>query len=281
MRYVGYLKNGQVFIGALEKGAIRSLGPVDEFYRDVDAGLARSGGEVLDASTVTFAPPVPATSRIFCVGINYRDHAVEAMEVAGIEEPKVPMIFGRWASTLVVDGTPVPVPPNEQGLDWEVELAVIVGRKTWAATERNAMDAVVGYTAFNDLSARIKQMETRQFTLGKNADYSGPIGPSVVTKNEIDNVDNLRVVARVNGAVMQDANTKDFIHSIPRIISYITDTVTLLPGDVIATGTPSGVGVGRKPPLFLKPGDVVEVEVERIGVIRNPIISRESSASRT
>lgn len=278
MRYVGYLKNGHVFIGALANGTIRSLGPVDEFYRDVDSALACIGGELLDASAVTFVPPVPTTSRIFCVGINYRAHAAEAMDVAGIEEPMVPMIFGRWASTLVVDGTPVPVPPNEQGLDWEVELAVIVGRKTWAATEHNAMDAVIGYTAFNDLSARAKQMETRQFTLGKNADYSGPIGPSVVTKDEITNVDNLRVVARVNGVVMQDANTKDFIHSIPRIISYITDTVTLLPGDVIATGTPSGVGIGRKPPLFLKPGDIVEVEVEEIGVVRNPIVNRECLA---
>jgi len=275
MRYIGYRKDDEVFIGLLEKGKIRSLGQADDFYRDVEAALARTDGEVMDAGSVRFAPPVPATSRIFCVGINYRDHAAEAKKLVGIDEPKVPMIFGRWATTLVVDGTPVPVPPQEQGLDWEVELAVIIGRKTWAATEQNAMNAVLGYTAFNDLSARAKQMATHQFTLGKNADYSGPIGPCVVTKDEISNVNNLRVVARVNGEVVQDGNTKDFIHGIPRIISYITDTVSLLPGDVIATGTPGGVGISRTPPRYLKPGDVVEVEVVGIGAVRNPIVRRD------
>ena len=191
------------------------------------------------------------------------------------------MVFGRWENTLVVDGTPVPVPPKEEGLDWEVELAVVIGRTTWGATEQNAMQAVAGYTVFNDLSARAKQMATRQFTLGKNADLSGPIGPVVVTKDEIADVNNLRVTSRVNGETMQDANTRDFIHTIPRIISYITDTVTLLPGDVIATGTPGGVGVAMDPPRFLKPGDVVEVEVEGIGVVRNPIVSREQVPVQT
>lgn len=275
MRYVGYLKNGERFIGRCEGSKVIEICSVDEFYASPSEMISKSDGAVFDISTVELAPPVPLTSRVFCVGINYRDHAIEAKEVAGIDQPKVPMIFGRWQSTLVVDGTGVPVPPNEPGLDWEVELAVIVGRRCWAATEQNAMDCVLGYTVFNDLSARTKQMETRQFTLGKNADLSGPIGPVVVTKDEIADVNNLRVTARVNGQVMQDANTKDFIHRIDRIISYITDTVTLLPGDIIATGTPGGVGIGRNPPVFLKPGDVVEVEVEGIGTLRNPIVSRD------
>ena len=281
MRYVGFVKNGERFIGRRDGAVVRSLGPVDEFYRAIGEGKTPADGEAFDASTLEFAPPVPRTSRIFCVGINYREHAAESFDLAGIEEPKVPMVFGRWESTLVVDGTPVPVPPKEQGLDWEVELAVIIGRTTWAATEQNAMQAVVGYSVFNDLSARTKQMETRQFTLGKNADLSGPIGPVVVTKDEMGDINNLRVTARVNGEVMQDANTKDLIHSIPRIISYITDTVTLLPGDVIATGTPGGVGAAMKPPRFLKPGDVVEVEVEGIGVVRNPIVSRDQLSARS
>lgn len=275
MRYVGFVKDAERYIGRWSGDEIRSLGPVDEFYRKVGAGQFPSDGEVVDPSAVKFAPPVPRTSRIFCVGLNYRDHAAEAVAVAGLEEPKVPMIFGRWESTLVVDGTPVPVPPNEEGLDWEVELAVIIGRQTWAATEQNAMRAVLGYTVFNDLSARNKQLETQQFTLGKNADLSGPIGPLVITGDEMPDVGNLRVSARVNGETVQDANTRDLIHSIPRIISYITDTVTLLPGDVIATGTPGGVGAAMKPPRYLKPGDVVEVEVEGIGVVRNPIVRRE------
>lgn len=275
MRYVGFVKDGARHIGRRDGSVIRSLGPVDEFYQALAAGRQPVEGQAFDAAGVQYAPPVPLTSRIFCVGINYRDHAVESFNLAGIEEPKVPMVFGRWENTLVVDGTPVPVPPKEAGLDWEVELAVIIGKRTWGATEQNALDAVAGYTVFNDLSARTKQMATRQFTLGKNADLSGPIGPVVVTKDEIADVNNLRVLARVNGEVMQDANTKDFIHSIPRIISYITDTVTLQPGDVIATGTPGGVGVARTPPRFLTPGDVVEVEVVGIGTVRNPIVSRD------
>lgn len=281
MRYVGFVKGGERYIGRRDGAVIRSLGPVDEFYRSLAAGKTPVEGETYDAAKVEYAPPVPRTSRIFCVGINYRDHAVESFNLAGIEEPKVPMVFGRWENTLVVDGTPVPVPPKEEGLDWEVELAVVIGRTTWGATEQNAMQAVAGYTVFNDLSARAKQMATRQFTLGKNADLSGPIGPVVVTKDEIADVNNLRVTARVNGETMQDANTRDFIHTIPRIISYITDTVTLQPGDVIATGTPGGVGVAMDPPRFLKPGDVVEVEVEGIGIVRNPIVSREQVPVQT
>lgn len=275
MRYVGFLKDGQRCIARQDGSLIRSLGPVDAFYKELAVGKIPADGEIFEASNVEFAPPVPRTSRIFCVGINYRDHAVRSLDVAGIEQPKFPMVFGRWESTLVVDGTPVPVPPKEDGLDWEVELAVIIGRPIWAATEQNAMQAVAGYTVFNDLSARAKQLETRQFTLGKNADRSGPIGPVVVTTDEIADVNNLRVTARVNGETVQDANTRDLIHTIPRIISYITDTVTLQPGDVIATGTPGGVGLAMKPPRFLKPGDIVEVEVEGIGVVRNPIVSRE------
>jgi 2,4-diketo-3-deoxy-L-fuconate hydrolase len=171
----------------------------------------------------------------------------------------------------------VPVPPNEPGLDWEVELAVVIGTETWLADENSALGSVLGYTAFNDLSARTKQMETPQFTLGKNPDRSGPIGPVLVTSDELGDSagSGLHVETRVNGEVMQEGNTKDLIHSVAKIITYITDTVTLLPGDVIATGTPGGVGVSRTPKVFLTPGDVVEVEVERIGVLRNPIVDRK------
>jgi 2,4-diketo-3-deoxy-L-fuconate hydrolase len=274
MRYVGYVKDGLRYIGYRDGSAIRPVARADEFYADLPRYSAKTGGESIDLATAALAPALPLTSRIFCVGINYRAHAAEA-SASGIEEPKFPMIFGRWENTLVVDGAPVPVPPNEPGLDWEVELAVIIGKKTWLVSEESAMDSVFGYAAFNDLSARKKQMDTRQFTLGKNADCSGPIGPAVVTKDEIPDVNNLQVLTRVNGKVMQDANTRDLIHSIPRIISYISDTVTLLPGDVIATGTPGGVGSARTPRIYLHPGDVVEVEVEGIGIVRNPIVSRE------
>ncbi|MBB6375694.1 2-keto-4-pentenoate hydratase/2-oxohepta-3-ene-1,7-dioic acid hydratase in catechol pathway [Pseudonocardia eucalypti] len=196
------------------------------------------------------------------------------MRTGGIELPKVPMIFGRWESTLVVDGAPVPVPPNEPGLDWEGELAAVIGTPAFGVAESDALRHVLGYTAFNDLSARRKQLETTQFTLGKNADRSGPIGPVLVTTDELPDPAGLSLRTRVNGETVQDGNTGDMIHDLARVIAYISDTVTLLPGDVIATGTPAGVGASMDPPRFLTDGDVVEVEIEGIGVLRNPIVSR-------
>lgn len=273
MRLVGYNKDGIRHIGSVSDGKVTPLGSLEEFYS--------RGGAIEHVATTPIpfeeldqVPFVPVTSRVFCVGINYKAHATEAKEVGGIDEPKVPMIFGRWASTLVTDGTPVPVPPNEKGLDWEVELAAIIKDEVWAATEDDALDHVLGYTAFNDLSARQKQTETLQFTLGKNADRSGPIGPVLVTADEIADPANLRVTTRVNGETVQDANTSQMIHSLAKIIAYITDTVTLKAGDVIATGTPGGVGMSFSPPRLLVPGDEVEVEVESIGTVRTPIVAR-------
>ncbi|MGV9945754.1 fumarylacetoacetate hydrolase family protein [Rhodococcus aetherivorans] len=276
MRLIGYQVDGTRHIGAISEDKVTPLGTAAEFYRDPAAALYREpAGPTLALADLEQAPAVPETSRIFCVGINYLSHVDESKSVAGLDLPKFPMIFGRWASTLVVDGAPVPVPPTEKGLDWEVELAVVIGDTVWEADEASALQHVFAYTAFNDLSARRKQIETPQFTLGKNADRSGPIGPVLVTTDELPDPRGLRVQTRVNGETVQDANTDDLIHSVEKIIAYITDTVTLQPGDVIATGTPGGVGVGMSPQRYLTPGDVVEVEVERIGVLRNPIVARD------
>lgn len=275
MRLVGYIQNGTRHIGSVEGDQVRDLGTAKDFYADPSQALAIEGGDVVPLDSVTQAPAVPETARIFCVGINYHSHAGESKDVAGLDLPKYPMIFGRWEQSLVVDGDAVPVPPNEPGLDWEVELAVVIGSRVWSAHEATALEHVLGYTAFNDLSARTKQMLTPQFTLGKNADRSGPIGPVLVTADEFGDPTGVQVETRVNGEVMQSGNTKDLIHGVGKIIEYITDTITLLPGDVIATGTPGGVGVGRNPKVFLTPGDVVEVEVERVGVLRTPIVRRD------
>lgn len=274
MKLVGYLKDDIRYIGALENGKVTALGTAAEFYQDPDAALASTSGAVYDLAELHQVPFVPETSRIFCVGVNYLSHADEAKE-GGIDLPKYPMIFGRWQQSLVVSGEPVPVPPNEEGLDWEVELAVVIKDSTWNVSEDEALQHVLGYTAFNDLSARRKQTATLQFTLGKNADRSGPIGPVLVTADELPDAGNLQVSTKVNGEVFQDSNTSLMIHSVAKIISYITDTVTLLPGDVIATGTPSGVGAALKPPRFLHPGDQVEVTVEKIGSVLTPIVARE------
>lgn len=274
MKLTGFVLDDVRRIAAMEDGKLRDLGTVDQFFADPAVALTSSGGSIYGPEDVQLAPAVPETARIFCVGINYRSHAGESKELAGIDEPKLPMVFGRWQSTLVVEGTPVPVPPNEDGLDWEVELAVVMSASAWNVSEEQAQGRVLGYAAFNDLSARRKQLETPQFTLGKNADFSGPISP-VVTVDEVGDITaGLDVTTLVNGVVMQEGNTRDLIHGISRIISYISDTVTLRPGDVIATGTPGGIGAGRKPPVFLRDGDEVQVTVERIGSVRNPIVAR-------
>jgi 2,4-didehydro-3-deoxy-L-rhamnonate hydrolase len=271
MRLIGYLHDGHRHIGAVDGDRVTPLGPTADFF--ASAGQVMAGdGETLPLAELEQVPFIPATARIFCVGLNYLDHAKES----GLPMPEHPMIFGRWQQTLVSSGVPVPVPPAEPGLDWEAELAVIIKDTAWEVTEEDAMNHVFGYTAFNDLSARVKQLHTSQFTLGKNADRSGPIGPVLVTADEINDPGALRVQARVNGETVQDGNTSEFIYSIAQVISYITDTITLLPGDVIATGTPAGIGAVRTPPWFLEPGDVVEVEVEQIGTISTPVVSRAS-----
>ncbi|MGN6576401.1 MAG: fumarylacetoacetate hydrolase family protein [Nocardioides sp.] len=273
MKLTGFTVDGVRRIGAIEGDKVRDLGTAKAFYDDSASRLRAEGGDRYDVTTLDLAPAVPETARVFCVGINYRSHAGESMDLAGLDEPKVPMVFGRWQQSLVTDGVAVPVPPKEPGLDWEVELAVVMGRRVWQADESTAMDAVLGYAAFNDLSARTKQLETAQFTLGKNADRTGPIS-SVVTKDEVGDIERgLRLTTTVNGELMQDGNTRELIHGVGRIIAYITDTLTLLPGDIIATGTPGGVGAGRKPPVFLSAGDEVVVTVESVGAVRTPIVA--------
>ena len=276
MRLIGYLKDGVRHIGSVDGDKVRPLGTTAEFYKDTRAGLrAEAAGETLALADLEQVPAVPETARVFILGVNYQSHADESKRLADIDLPKVPMVVGRWGSTLVADGTPIPVPPNEAGLDWECELAVVIGDEVWGADRSTALEHVFAYTAFNDVTARRKQLETQSMTLGKNPDRSAPIGPVLVTTDELPDATQLRVQTRVNGVTKQDGNTRDLIHSVPRIIEYITDTVTLLPGDVIATGTPTGVGVGRNPQEWLTPGDVVEVEVEKIGVLTNPIVSRD------
>ncbi|MGW5515089.1 fumarylacetoacetate hydrolase family protein [Nocardia africana] len=277
MRLIGYLDNGVRHIGAVDDDKVTPLGTAAEFYKDPAAALAADlSTSVLDLADLEQAPAVPETARVFILGINYLSHAEESKRLGDLDLPKHPFVIGRFGSTLVATGTEIPVPLNE-GLDWECELAAVIGEKVWAASEETAEQYVLGYTGFNDVTARAKQLETPSMTLGKNPDKSAPIGPVIVTTDELPDPRGLRVQTRVNGVTKQDGNTRDLLFSVGQIIAYITDTITLLPGDVIATGTPTGVGAGRKPPESMKPGDVVEVEVEKIGILRNTIIDRSES----
>jgi 2,4-didehydro-3-deoxy-L-rhamnonate hydrolase len=274
VKLLGYVDAGARRIGAVEDDIVRDLGTTAEFYADVDAALARSESETVSLSQLEQAPPVPETARIFCVGMNYRSHVAELAGKIDAGPEEYPTIFGRWPQTLVCDGAAVPIPPNEDGLDWEGELAAVIGRRAWQASETDALDHVLGYAVFNDLSARKKQVQTSQMTLGKNADCSGPIS-WVTTADEVGDPEaDLKLTTHVNGELMQSGVTGDLIHSLASVIAYITDTVTLEPGDVIATGTPSGVGISRQPPRLLQPGDLCVVAIEKVGSVSARFVAR-------
>jgi 2,4-didehydro-3-deoxy-L-rhamnonate hydrolase len=242
------------------------IGEAEEFWADPYGALAGIGAHppVVDSRDRQIVPAVRASARVLCVGLNYLAHAEEGVGTP----PDYPTIFGRWTASLAATEAVVSVPPDEPGLDWEGELAVIVGRPLWQASPADAAAAVFGYAAFNDMTARTAQKLTTQWTLGKNVDGSGPMG-EIVTSDEVGDISaGLAISTKVNGETVQSARTSEMIFAVDQLLSFVSHTLTLHPGDVMATGTPSGVGYVRNPPRFLTAGDVVEVEVERVGSVR-------------
>lgn len=206
--------------------------------------------------------PIARPSKIICVGLNYSLHAKES----GMPLPEAPILFMKATSSLCGPNDPIIIPKNSTKTDWEVELAVVIGKKASYVEKENAMDHVAGYCLHNDVSERDFQLHHGgQWVKGKSADHFAPLGPYLVTKNEIPDPHNLRLWLNVNGEKMQDSNTSDLVFDIPTLISYISQYMSLLPGDVISTGTPSGVGLGLKPPRYLQDGDVVELGIDGLG----------------
>ncbi|MFF1924565.1 fumarylacetoacetate hydrolase family protein [Streptomyces sp. NPDC058221] len=243
-----------------------------DFWADPTGHLAQApSGPTLALSAVELVPPVLPDARVFCIGLNYSDHAAEG-SFRDQELPPYPTLFARWTQSLTVDGAEVPVPSNEEGLDWEGEVAAWVGTPLVDASPEEAVQAVIGYSTFNDLTARKAQKLTSQWSLGKNGDRSGPIGPLVPAAEVGDLKDGLRLRTRVNGETVQDASTDQMIYGVGETLSLISHTLSLRPGDLLATGTPSGVGYARRPPQLLQPGDTVEVEVEGLGILRNVVV---------
>lgn len=221
-------------------------------------------------SNITPALPIARPPKFVCVGLNYALHAREG----GHDIPTYPSFFVRFPSSLVAAGAPVIRPKVSEQLDYECELAIVIGKGGRHIAESEALDHVFGYTIFNDISVRDYQRKTGQWTPGKNFDGTGPLGPVVVTADELPpGASGLRITTRVNGNTMQDSNTSDMIFSTQRIIALFSEFATLEPGDIIVTGTPSGVAHARKPPAWMKAGDTVEVEVEGIGILRNPVVN--------
>jgi len=283
MRIIGINRpeTGGIDVAALsEKGdSVTVIAPLRDFWTDPTGYLDRQpAGPTLPASDVEFVPPVLPEARVICIGLNYLKHVAEG-SYRDQDLPEHPTLFARWTRSLTVDGAEVPVPSNEDGLDWEGEIVAWVGAPLVDADPDEALAAVVGYSTFNDLTSRRAQKLTSQWILGKNGDRSGPLGPMVPAAEVGDLRDGLRVQTRVNATTVQDGTTDQMVYTVGETLAHISRTFTLLPGDLLATGTPSGVGYARTPQWLLQPGDVVEVDVERLGVLRNTVVGNESRRS--
>lgn len=232
------------------------------------AARAEAASKAVAYDSVKLLPPVPRTAAMICLGLNYARHAAEG----GYDVPDYPAIFPRWHSSLIADKEPLIRPRVSEQFDYEVELVVVIGTTCHRVKEADALDCVFGYTVFNDASIRDYQRKGAQWAPGKNFDGTGPLGPVIVTADELPpGGKGLRVQTRLNGKTVQDSNTDDMIFSTQRTVAMISEFMTLEPGDLLIMGTPEGVGHARRPQLWMRDGDVCEVEVERIGVLTNPV----------
>jgi len=211
--------------------------------------------------------PIDRPGKIICVGLNYRDHAEEQ----GTALPEAPLLFAKWQNTLIGPGDPIVIPPVVTKCDYEAELGVVIGERIRDVSAENALEAVAGYVCVNDVSARDLQFADGQWTRGKSPDTFCPVGPALVSRDEIPDPQALPIRAILNGATVQESTTANMIFGVADVIAYVTRTITLEPGDLIATGTPAGVGAFRDPPLFMKPGDEITIEIDGIGSITNPV----------
>ena len=285
MKLASFTSAGQASWGVVAEGGVIDMGRrfADRFPTLRSALAAQALGAVsalakqarpdFALAGVMLLPPIPDPEKIICLGNNYRAHVLEA----GGRIPEHPQIFIRLANTLVGHEAALVVPKISSELDYEVELAVIIGKAGRHVPPSRALDHVAGYTCFHDASVRDIQMK-HSLDAGKNFFATGPCGPWLVTGEEIPDPGRLAVKTRLNGTELQSGNTGDLIFDVPAVISYISTITPLAPGDIIATGTPQGVGFTRKPPIWLKPGDVVEIEVERVGVLRNHVVAEGSEA---
>lgn len=231
------------------------------------AAALRRVRAILPRAQVQLAAPVPRPGKVICIGLNYRDHARES----GAELPKQPVVFSKFPTSVVGPEAPVVIPPGCAKADYEAELAFVIGRRAHRVPEARAYEHVLGYVPFNDVSARDFQFADGQWQRGKSCDTFAPMGEALVTADEVPDPHRLRIRLRLNGQTMQDSNTEQLVFGVPRLLAFLSESITLEPGDVVATGTPPGVGFARKPPIYLQDGDVMEVEIEGLGVLRNPV----------
>ncbi len=256
---------------------VRSLlaGGADLQAVDRAATALAERGDGVDVATVRLGPPVSDPDKILCIGLNYRDHAAEA----GMEVPAEPTVFAKFRNSLIGATEQVVVPAAVTQLDYEGELAVVVGKRASEVSERDALSVLAGAMVFNDLTARDLQLATSQWTMGKAIDTFAPCGPALVTLDEVGDLTSLRLTTTVNGQTVQDDSIGSMVFPVETLVARLSRVMTLEPGDIIATGTPAGVGFKRTPPLFLWPGDQVEVSVSGLGTLSNQIVARRCTGA--
>ena len=279
MRLVSFVHNGQTSVGIVKDGGVVDIQRRDSSIPDLKR-LLRSDADVatvarfkrdvpdFDLADIAFLPVLPDPAKLICVGLNYRDH----VEEVGAEIPERPTLFVRFADAQVGHLEPLVVPRASHRFDYEAELAVIIGRSGRQVRRDQALDHVAGYSCFNDGSIRDWQGHSSQYTAGKNFMSTGSFGPWMTTADEIPDPAGLAVATRLNDELVQNGTTAEMVFDVPALIEYVTAFTELRPGDVIATGTPAGVGYRRRPRLYMKAGDVVEIEIENIGTLRNPVV---------
>jgi 2-keto-4-pentenoate hydratase/2-oxohepta-3-ene-1,7-dioic acid hydratase in catechol pathway len=292
LRLVTYsARDGASHLGALRghgvvdlSAAARELGFAREIFSSMSSWLESGPNRLIDPARLTstaatgalplsevrLLPPVPRPGKIVAIGLNYKDHSTESGAAA---PPKSPIIFSKFTTSIAGPGDAIVIPLGNPNVDYEAELAVVIGCRGKAIPAAHAFEYVAGYMPLNDVSARMWQFADKQWVRGKSCDTFCPTGPHLTTHDEIPDPHALAIRARVNGVTMQDSHTGKMIFRVPELIEFISASITLEPGDIIATGTPEGVGAFRKPPVFLKSGDVVEVEIEGLGVLRNPVVA--------
>jgi len=297
MRFVTYVRGEETRLGVLAGDHVLDLNLADPNLPSDMKALLAAGPEALEAvfdvqrlwlegrmaphmffprAGLSLLAPIRNPSKIIAAGVNYLDHCREA----GIQPPGEPVLFAKFPSSVAGPGQAIEWDPALTGrVDYEAELAVVVGRRARHVPPAAAFDIIFGYTCANDVTARDLQARDGQWVRGKSLDTFCPLGPEIVTKDEVPHPQRLGIVCRVNGEPMQDSNTAEMIFDIPALIGFITRAFTLLPGDLILTGTPHGVGAFRQPPVLLRDGDIVEVEIERVGLLRNPCREHSDAAA--
>lgn len=280
MRFISFEAEGRASYGIVNERGVHDLGArigaivpdLKSYLKASELGLVPSAAATTSSDysvgDITYLPPISEPGKIICVGLNYEGHRLET----GRPKQTYPTLFARFADTLIGHGAAIRRPPVSDALDYEGELAVVIGRSGFRVQKDEAASFVAGYSCFNDASLRDFQNHTHQFMPGKNFPATGAFGPHLVTPDEVGRLDELKIETRLNGRVVQSAKLEELLFSIEELIAYVSTFTALSPGDVLVTGTPGGVGFKRNPPLFMKPGDVVEVEIDKIGQLRNEIV---------